>query len=185
LQKSGRQSGRRGRRCAEARRRRDRWRSIAVTARSGPPGPCSPRWASASSRGRDGRGRKALIFTESRRTQDYLKTFLESNGCGGQVVLFNGTNGGPEATAIYERWVEKNRDTGRASGSRAVDVRTALIEHFRDERSILLATEAAAEGINLRSSARWSSTTTCPGIRSALSSVSAAVTAKGRSTKWS
>jgi hypothetical protein len=97
-----------------------------------------------------GAARKALIFTESRRTQDYLKTFLESHGYGGQVVLFNGTNGGPEATAIYERWVEKNRDTGRASGSRAVDVRTALIEHFRDEGSILLATEAAAEGINLQ-----------------------------------
>ena len=94
-----------------------------------------------------GAARKALIFTESRRTQDYLKAFLESHGYGGQVVLFNGTNGGPEATAIYERWVEKNRDTGRASGSRAVDVRTALIEHFRDEASILLATEAAAEGI--------------------------------------
>jgi hypothetical protein len=97
-----------------------------------------------------GAARKALIFTESRRTQDYLKTFLESHGYGGQVVLFNGTNGGPEATAIYERWVEKNRDTGRASGSRAVDARTALIEHFRDEGSILLATEAAAEGINLQ-----------------------------------
>ena len=97
-----------------------------------------------------GAARKALIFTESRRTQDYLKAFLESNGYGGQVVLFNGTNGGPEATAIYERWIEKNRDTGRASGSRAVDVRTALIEHFRDEATILLATEAAAEGINLQ-----------------------------------
>ncbi len=97
-----------------------------------------------------GAARKALIFTESRRTQDYLKSFLESSGYGGQVVLFNGTNGGPEATAIYERWVEKNRETGRASGSRAVDVRTALIEHFRDEASILLATEAAAEGINLQ-----------------------------------
>jgi ERCC4-related helicase len=97
-----------------------------------------------------GAARKALIFTESRRTQDYLKTFLDSNGYRGQVVLFNGTNGGPEATTIYERWVEKNRDTGRSSGSRAVDVRTALIEHFRDGAAILLATEAAAEGINLQ-----------------------------------
>ncbi|MBF6568054.1 MAG: DEAD/DEAH box helicase [Candidatus Binataceae bacterium] len=93
---------------------------------------------------------KALIFTESRRTQDYLKTFLDSHGYRGQVVLFNGTNGGPEANAIYERWTEKNRDTGRSSGSRPVDVRTALIEHFRDEATILLATEAAAEGINLQ-----------------------------------
>jgi hypothetical protein len=97
-----------------------------------------------------GAARKALIFTESRRTQEYLKTFLESHGYRGQVVLFNGSNDGPEATTIYECWVDKNRDTGRSSGSRAVDVRTALIEHFRDEGSILLATEAAAEGINLQ-----------------------------------
>ena len=97
-----------------------------------------------------GAARKALIFTESRRTQEYLKTFLESHGYRGRIVLFNGTNGGPEATVIYERWLEKNRDTGRASGSRAVDMRTALIEHFRDEATILLATEAAAEGINLQ-----------------------------------
>ncbi|SEG39051.1 Helicase conserved C-terminal domain-containing protein [Bryocella elongata] len=97
-----------------------------------------------------GAARKALIFTESRRTQEYLKTFLEANGYQGQVVSFNGTNSGPEATAIYEHWVDKNRDTGRVSGSRGVDVRTALIEHFRDEATILLATEAAAEGINLQ-----------------------------------
>jgi hypothetical protein len=97
-----------------------------------------------------GAARKALIFTESRRTQEYLKAFLDGHGHQGKVVVFNGTNGGPEATAIYEHWVEKNRDTGRVSGSRAVDVRTALIEHFRDEATILLATEAAAEGINLQ-----------------------------------
>ena len=97
-----------------------------------------------------GAARKALIFTESRRTQEHLKTFLETHGYKGQVVLFNGTNGGPEPTAIYEHWLEKNKHTGRSSGSRAVDVRTALIEHFRDDATILLATEAAAEGINLQ-----------------------------------
>jgi superfamily II DNA/RNA helicase len=97
-----------------------------------------------------GAARKALIFTESRRTQEYLKTFLEARGYAGQVVVFNGVNGGPEATSIYERWVEKNRGSGRLSGSRAVDIRTALLEHFRDDAAILLATEAAAEGINLQ-----------------------------------
>ncbi len=97
-----------------------------------------------------GAARKALIFTESRRTQDYLKTFLETNGYTGQVVLFNGTNGGPEANAIYERWVAEQAGTGRASGSRAVDMRAALVDHFRDHASILLATEAAAEGMNLQ-----------------------------------
>ena len=97
-----------------------------------------------------GAARKALLFTESRRTQDYLKAHLEANGYAGQVVLFNGTNGGPEATAIYERWLETNRGTGRASGSRAIDVRTALVEHFRDDATIMIATEAAAEGVNLQ-----------------------------------
>lgn len=93
---------------------------------------------------------KALIFTESRRTQDGLKTYLEANGYAGKVILFNGTNAGPEAKAIYENWIEKNRDTGRASGSRAVDARTAIIEHFRDSASILITTEAAAEGVNMQ-----------------------------------
>lgn len=97
-----------------------------------------------------GAARKALIFTESRRTQEYLKNFLDAHGYAGQVVLFNGSNGGPETTAIYEQWVKRNRDSGRASGSRAVDVRTALMEHFRDDATILLATEAAAEGVNLQ-----------------------------------
>ena len=97
-----------------------------------------------------GAARKALIFTESRRTQEYLKGFLEDHGYKGQLVLFNGTNGGPEATAIYEGWLAKNRDTGRSSGSRAIDVRAALVEQFRDEATILLATEAASEGVNLQ-----------------------------------
>ncbi|MDF1552469.1 MAG: SNF2-related protein [Deferrisomatales bacterium] len=94
--------------------------------------------------------RKALVFTESRRTQDHLKTFLESHGYRGKVVLFNGTNAGPETTAIYEGWRARNVETGRASGSRAIDVRTALIEHFRDEAAIMIATEAGAEGVNLQ-----------------------------------
>ena len=97
-----------------------------------------------------GAAKKALIFTESRRTQEHLKSFLESHGYCGQVVLFNGKNGGPEATAIYEKWVQANSETGRASGSRAVDVRTAIIEHFRDSAAIMLATEAASEGVNLQ-----------------------------------
>ena len=97
-----------------------------------------------------GAARKALIFTESRRTQEYLKTFLETHGYWEQVVLYNGTNGGPEATEIYQRWVAGNRDSGRAAGSRVVNVRTALIEYFRDHATILLGTEAAAEGVNLQ-----------------------------------
>ena len=96
-----------------------------------------------------GANRKALIFTESRRTQDYLKDFLESNGYASQIVTFNGTNADPESRAIIDRWMDENAGTGRATGSRQIDGRTALIEHFRDDASIMIATEAAAEGLNL------------------------------------
>jgi hypothetical protein len=130
------------------------------------------------------RARKALMFTESRRTQEYLKAFLESHGYHGQVVLFNGSNGGPEATAIYERWVEKNRETAAVPlASRAVDVRTALIEHFRDEGKSCSPPKRLRKASTC-SSARWSSTTTCRGTRSASSSASAAATATVRSTTW-
>lgn len=97
-----------------------------------------------------GANRKALVFTESRRTQEYLKTFLEANGFAGQIVLFNGTNSDPESRQILDRWIETNSDTGRATGSRPIDSRTALIEHFRDSATVMIATEAAAEGVNLQ-----------------------------------
>ena len=97
-----------------------------------------------------GANRKALIFTESRRTQDYLKNFLETNGYGGQIVLFNGTNADPDSRQIIDRWVQVNAGTGRVTGSRPIDSRTALIEHFRDNATLMIATEAASEGVNLQ-----------------------------------
>lgn len=97
-----------------------------------------------------GAARKAVVFTESRRTQDYVKSFLESNGFAGRVVAFSGTNKGSDAGEIYEEWKQLNADTGRITGSRAVDIRTALLDRFRDQAEILVATEAAAEGVNLQ-----------------------------------
>ena len=97
-----------------------------------------------------GGARKALIFTESRRTQAYLKLFLEANGYSDQVVLFNGTNTEPESKAIYEEWRRANEPLGRTTGNRSIDQRTALIEYFRDRATIMLATEAAGEGVNLQ-----------------------------------
>jgi hypothetical protein len=93
---------------------------------------------------------KAIIFTESRRTQQFLQNFLESKGYAGGLVTFNGTNREPESTRIYKQWLEANKESGRVSGSRPIDVRIAIIEHFRDTASIMIATEAAAEGINLQ-----------------------------------
>lgn len=94
--------------------------------------------------------RKAVIFTESRRTQDYLAAFLETHGYNGKLVTFSGTNAGGAATGIYQRWLQHHQGSDRVTGSPAIDRRTALIDHFRDEAQILIATEAAAEGVNLQ-----------------------------------
>lgn len=99
---------------------------------------------------RMGAKRKALIFTESRRTQDYLRDFLERNGYANQVVAFSGTNSDRRAQDTYERWLADPNSAEQITGSRAIDVRAALIEEFRNHASIMIATEAAAEGVNLQ-----------------------------------
>lgn len=97
-----------------------------------------------------GAAQKAVIFTESVRTQQYIREILEKSGHAGKIVLFNGSNNDSDSTRIYQAWLDKHKGTERISGSRAADIRAALTEHFRDEATILIATEAAAEGINLQ-----------------------------------
>lgn len=98
--------------------------------------------------------KKAIIFTESRRTQEYLYQFLSANGYQNRLVLFSGTNNHPDATKIYRQWLEEYQGTDRVTGSPQVDRRTALIDHFRKDdgtgADIMIATEAAAEGVNLQ-----------------------------------
>ncbi len=97
-----------------------------------------------------GAAKKAIIFTESKRTQEYLRNILESREYSGKVVLFNGTNTDPKSKEIYNQWIEKYKNTDRASGSKTADIRAALVDYFREEATIMIATEAAAEGINLQ-----------------------------------
>lgn len=93
---------------------------------------------------------KALIFTESRRTQEYLHRVLEQTEFAGKVLLFNGTNNDPKSKEIYHHWLKQHAGTDRISGSPSADMRAALVDYFRDEAAIMIATEAAAEGINLQ-----------------------------------
>jgi len=94
--------------------------------------------------------RKAIIFTESRRTQEYLQKLLSENGFEEKLVLFNGSNTDSQSKSIYERWVAENRGSDQVSGSRTADIRAALVDQFRNRAEIMIATEAAAEGINLQ-----------------------------------
>src|SRR5713101_4622865 len=93
---------------------------------------------------------KAIIFTESRRTQAYLLRVLADSPYADGIVLFNGTNTDDRSKQIYARWIERHQDSDRVSGSKTADMRSALVDYFRDEGRIMIATEAGAEGINLQ-----------------------------------
>ena len=101
-----------------------------------------------------GAAKKAIIFTESRRTQDYLMGLLAATPYNDGVVLFNGTNNDAASKRIYADWMKRHAGTDRITGSRTADTRAALVEHFCEfngpDGSIMIATEAGAEGINLQ-----------------------------------
>lgn len=95
-----------------------------------------------------GAERKALIFTESTKTQAFLREYLEANGYDGKVVLFNGKASEPQTNEIYKRWCLEHPD--KVSGIKAADRRAAIVDYFRNSAEIMIATEAAAEGLNLQ-----------------------------------
>ena len=68
---------------------------------------------------------KAVVFTESRRTQAYLVDLLAAHGWAGRISLLSGDASTPEE-------------------------RQALVDEFRERTQILLSTEAGAEGLNLQ-----------------------------------
>lgn len=95
--------------------------------------------------------RKAVIFTESCRTQQYLSDLLAEKGYKGRVVLLNGSNNDANSQSLYKEWLNKHQGSARISGSKSADMKAALVDKFRsDEADILISTEAGGEGINLQ-----------------------------------
>ena len=97
-----------------------------------------------------GAAEKAIVFTESRRTQDYLLRLLADSPYRDGIVLFNGSNNDERSKRIYTEWIERHLGTDRVTGSRTADMRSALVDYFREQGRIMIATEAGAEGINLQ-----------------------------------
>lgn len=97
-----------------------------------------------------GGARKAVLFTESVRTQSYLKELLEANGYEGEIVLLNGSNSDPSSQQLYKQWFERHKGSDVVSGSKSADMKAAVVEEFRNNGTILIATESGAEGINLQ-----------------------------------
>lgn len=97
-----------------------------------------------------GAARKAIVFTESRRTQEYLQRVLADSPYSEGIVLFNGSNADPQSRNIYTEWLKRHAGTDRVTGSKSADMRSALVDYFREQGQIMIATEAGAEGINLQ-----------------------------------
>jgi len=97
-----------------------------------------------------GAEQKAIIFTESRRTQSYLLRVLADSPWRNGIALFNGSNTDERSRAIYAAWLDQHRGSDRVTGSRTADMRSALVDYFREQGQIMIATEAGAEEINLQ-----------------------------------
>ncbi|MBE7466831.1 MAG: DEAD/DEAH box helicase family protein [Planctomycetes bacterium] len=97
-----------------------------------------------------GARKKAVIFTESRRTQQFLFDLLTAQGYAGKVAMLNGANTDPVSKSTYEQWLDRHQGKSTVTGLKTVDVKAAIVEEFRERATVLIATEAAAEGVNLQ-----------------------------------
>lgn len=105
-------------------------------------------------RGRDGHGSgKAVVFTESITTQEYLRKLLLEMGLEDEeITLFRGVNDHARANQALARWQaeEGARLAPGVKPSREVAVRLALVHEFRTRSKVLVCTEAGAKGLNLQ-----------------------------------
>jgi adenine-specific DNA-methyltransferase len=98
---------------------------------------------------------KAVVFTESLTTQDYIRELLLADGVVGDsdITLFRGDNDTPRAAIARDRWFE---EVGRhlppeSRPSPDVAIRLALVHEFRTRpHGIFISTEAGAKGLNLQ-----------------------------------
>ncbi|MBL4685113.1 MAG: hypothetical protein JKY37_11030, partial [Nannocystaceae bacterium] len=97
---------------------------------------------------------KAVIFTESITTQEYLRDLLIEAEVvtTNDVTLFRGDNRGARANAALARW---DKEVGakmpeRTRPSRGVAIRLALVHEFSTRSRVFISTEAGAKGLNLQ-----------------------------------
>jgi adenine-specific DNA-methyltransferase len=105
-------------------------------------------------RGAQGLGSgKAVIFTESLTTQDYLRTLLLEHGYRpGDVTVFRGDNVGADAERALAQWEEDEAQAIAAAHrpSHDVAVRLALVHEFKHRSKVFISTEAGGKGLNLQ-----------------------------------
>lgn len=92
---------------------------------------------------------KAVVFTESKRTQKYIAEELRKDGYSEEdIVLFNGDFDDAMTKAIFRAWQIKN--FGNVNYGRSVEYKHAIVDYFKNNAKILIVTDAGSEGLNLQ-----------------------------------
>lgn len=92
---------------------------------------------------------KAVIFTESKRTQKYIADELRNSGWeADDILLFNGDFNDAMTQEIYRAWQAKNY--GKANYVHSVEYKHAIVDYFRHNAKIMICTDAGSEGLNLQ-----------------------------------
>lgn len=92
---------------------------------------------------------KAVVFTESKRTQKYIAAELRRSGYSEEDILqFNGDFDDAMTKKIYRAWQVKN--SANADYGRSVEYKHAIVDYFKENAKILISTDAGSEGLNLQ-----------------------------------
>lgn len=97
----------------------------------------------------NGIAQKAVVFTESKRTQKYIAAELRKSGYSeDNILLFNGDFDDTMTKEIYRAWQVKN--FGNANYGRNIEYKHAIVDYFKEHAKILICTDAGSEGLNLQ-----------------------------------
>lgn len=98
---------------------------------------------------REGIPLKAVVFTESKRTQKYIASELRKDGYREEdILLFNGDFDDAMSKEIFRAWQVKN--FGKINHGRSVEYKHAIVDYFKSHAKVLIVTDAGSEGLNLQ-----------------------------------
>lgn len=97
----------------------------------------------------EGLDQKAVVFTESKRTQKYIAAELRKSGYSEEdILLFNGDFDDAMTKEIFRAWQVKN--FGKTNYGRSVEYKHAIVDYFKGHAKVLIVTDAGSEGLNLQ-----------------------------------
>lgn len=97
----------------------------------------------------EGLSEKAVVFTESKRTQKYIASELRKSGYSDEdILLFNGDFDDAMTKEIFRAWQVKN--FGKTNYGKSVEYKHAIVDYFKSNSKVLIVTDAGSEGLNLQ-----------------------------------